>query len=277
MTIRRILVVGAPRSGTTLVQSVLAAHPDVTSFTESHFFDKAWGAGGRRFRPREASQRLADFVAANGLESLREEMPALAAARTVASPLVTGRAFLDLLDAAAVARRCTCWVEKTPDHVLRLDLLRQMDASLRFVHVVRRPADAIASLHVATRRWGHPRSWLRCALHWRLAVAATRGVLANPRHTVVMYERITADPEAEARRLIQWIGLPWRDEVLTQYRTAARELVGDEESWKSRNLQEIAPRAERPLATLPWTARAALTGATAYEAISRFDGQESRE
>ena len=34
----RILVVGVPRSGTTLVQSLLAAHSQVASWTESHLF-----------------------------------------------------------------------------------------------------------------------------------------------------------------------------------------------------------------------------------------------
>ena len=37
---RRIFIVGVPRSGTTLVQSLLASHTAMTSFTESHFFRK---------------------------------------------------------------------------------------------------------------------------------------------------------------------------------------------------------------------------------------------
>ena len=37
---QRIFVVGVPRSGTTLLQSLLAGHSALTSFTESHFFDR---------------------------------------------------------------------------------------------------------------------------------------------------------------------------------------------------------------------------------------------
>ena len=36
----RIFLVGVPRSGTTLLQALLAAHEQVTSFTESHFFSQ---------------------------------------------------------------------------------------------------------------------------------------------------------------------------------------------------------------------------------------------
>jgi hypothetical protein len=35
---KRIFLVGAPRSGTTILQSLLAAHPEVISFPESKFF-----------------------------------------------------------------------------------------------------------------------------------------------------------------------------------------------------------------------------------------------
>ena len=34
----RIFIVGCPRSGTTLLQSLLAAHPQIHSFPETHFF-----------------------------------------------------------------------------------------------------------------------------------------------------------------------------------------------------------------------------------------------
>lgn len=35
---QRFFLVGCPRSGTTLLQSLLAAHPEIISFPESHFF-----------------------------------------------------------------------------------------------------------------------------------------------------------------------------------------------------------------------------------------------
>ena len=46
---RGIFLVGCPRSGTTLLQSLIAAHPLVTSFSESNFF----GASFRRL-PKSA-------------------------------------------------------------------------------------------------------------------------------------------------------------------------------------------------------------------------------
>ena len=34
----RVFIVGVPRSGTTLIQSLLASHPQIETFPESHFF-----------------------------------------------------------------------------------------------------------------------------------------------------------------------------------------------------------------------------------------------
>ena len=37
---KRIFIVGVARSGTTLLQSMLASHPEIHSFPETHFFVK---------------------------------------------------------------------------------------------------------------------------------------------------------------------------------------------------------------------------------------------
>ena len=72
----RIFVVGVPRSGTTLVQALLAAHGAVASFTESHLFDRHFvflPGLGRPILTRDPGPRLREFLAENG-----EEAPAAA-------------------------------------------------------------------------------------------------------------------------------------------------------------------------------------------------------
>ncbi len=66
---RRIFIVGVPRSGTTLVQSLLAAHSAVTSFTESHLFRKHFSRVPLLSLPiltRDPRSRLSEFLAENG-------------------------------------------------------------------------------------------------------------------------------------------------------------------------------------------------------------------
>ncbi len=42
-----VFVVGAPRTGTTLVKEILNRHPDVHLFDEVHFFERVWDDRGR--------------------------------------------------------------------------------------------------------------------------------------------------------------------------------------------------------------------------------------
>src|SRR5687768_3975926 len=65
--IGRIFVVGCPRSGTTLVQSLLAAHSKIVTFTESHLFDKGFRSlGGLLFvRHQQLQGYAAKFVQEN--------------------------------------------------------------------------------------------------------------------------------------------------------------------------------------------------------------------
>ncbi len=46
--VNRVFIVGAPRSGTTLLQSMLAAHPRTVSFPETQYFVSSGGLAERR-------------------------------------------------------------------------------------------------------------------------------------------------------------------------------------------------------------------------------------
>ena len=65
---KRVFVVGVPRSGTTLVQSLLATHSTATSFTESHFFSRHYALLpllGTPILTRNPGPRLREFLAEN--------------------------------------------------------------------------------------------------------------------------------------------------------------------------------------------------------------------
>src|SRR5262245_28494326 len=115
MIAARVFVVGCPRSGTTLLQGMLASHPSIQSFPETHYFAKAY--------PRNALQRfltvptwsVRGYLPELLMELGREDLLPLAQL----SPWDTAfqRPFLRILDAITLEAGRSLWVEKTPRHL----------------------------------------------------------------------------------------------------------------------------------------------------------------
>ncbi len=248
----RVFIVGCPRSGTTLLQTILAAHPSVLTFRESHFFDKCFRQKGSTLvECASASERLEKFLQQNELGSPEDRRRQVEAMDRLGDPIEKGSQFIDLLDAVAHLHGVRAWVEKTPDHVLRISLIAKLVPDAAFIHVVRPPADVLVSLRDATKKWGRQRPWIRCWLHWYAAMRETWMYYDRPLHLVMPLEELTRNPEQNARRICDWLGLPWVEDLLSRREQAAEELVLAGESWKSQSLSEIRPTERKPLSAVP--------------------------
>jgi tetratricopeptide (TPR) repeat protein len=181
---RPILILGMPRSGTTLAEQVVSSH-------------RAVGAGGELpFWVIEATPLATPRFA----ERLAAEAPRLAAAY---------RAVLDGI--APEAKRVT---DKNPYNFLWAGLIHTIFPQARIVHCRRHPVDTCLSIY--TTHFGtemdfandrgdlvfYYRQYLRLMDHWRAVLPA--GTLFELR-----YEDLIADPEPVSRELIAFCGLDW--------------------------------------------------------------------
>jgi len=186
---RPVFVVGMPRSGTSLVEQILASHPQV------------YGAGEARGIPLIFMERT----------SLpRSEWPQLAAR------------YLDSVGARA--GDATRIVDKLPGNFAQAGFIRLLFPNARIIHLRRDPLDNGVSLFVTLFDHGHGYSYdLRDIGRFYNAYAALmthwRGIFPADRFLEIDYETIVDDFEAQARRLIAFIGLPWDDAVLRFYET----------------------------------------------------------
>lgn len=246
----RVFLVGVPRSGTTLLQALLAAHPAMTSFTESHFFARHYThlplLGDVLIR--DPSARVRRFLAENGAEEAFAA-PGLpmgarfSLTRPLFGPAVAKR-LVRLLDDLARARGARWWLEKTPRHLHRLALIEGAcddGVPTHFVHLVRDGLQTVASLRTASRSWERAYTLDECIQRWNEDLAITLEHLDAPRHHVIRYEALTADPAAVLRPLLAALGLPWAPEMLERYAPAAGTLVAQDESWKQDVGRSIRP------------------------------------
>lgn len=252
----RVFVVACPRSGTTLLQSLLAAHPKIRSFPESQFFLTFAGKPQRNRRmygehPRTLSGRVrfavTEILLRLGIAPRRGKLaPAFLASvasadvsSLTASRLLSRRtgAFVGLLDAATLERGATLWVEKSPLHHGYIDVIERLIPTAKFIHLSRNGLDVVASLRGAALQYPDRKPWSsfadldRCIGAWLAASGNASEHAGRPNHHIVEYENLTAEPEATLMAVCDFIGVSYDPAMLTGYGEAAPGLVGDE-PWK---------------------------------------------
>ncbi|MFN8443079.1 MAG: sulfotransferase [Caldilineaceae bacterium] len=246
----RLFLVGYPRSGTTLLQSLIATQPGITSFPESHFLKYAltqpphvrllrWGLVSPTMRSH-LQQRFTVFLTALGIEQPEVHLPR----RSIWFKDYIG-AFVDLLDRLTLAQGKTIWLEKTPGHLYHLASLARYVPKVRFIHLIRRGVDAISSYYLLSRE--HPAVWRprtieQLVAEWQEAVQISLQYDGKPKHLLVRYETLVADPPATLQQVCTFIGIPLQAECLQHYPQQAAALSLPHEPWKAGVRQPIVNR-----------------------------------
>jgi tetratricopeptide (TPR) repeat protein len=195
-----IFIVGMPRSGTSLLEQVLATLPNIH------------GAGEITWLPETLHVENGDPGADGGA------FPQTVAEYSTEEYLHLGRRYIERL--RELAPNATHVVDKLPDNFQHLGLIHLMFPTARIVHSMRDPMDSCFScfsrlfiannlgytydLGAVGRYWVSYHESMR---HWH-------GALPAGRILDVSYEAMVDDFENQARRLVDYLGLPWDDRCL---------------------------------------------------------------
>lgn len=194
-----VFLVGFPRSGTTLLDTILMSHPLVEVLEEEPTLKNATDLLG-------GFEALAD-VSNETLKAARDVYFETAQSRT---PLAPGHLLVD----------------KNPLAMNSLPAIRRLFPDARIILALRHPCDVVLSCFVTNFKLNDG-----MANFLRLDTAAelydlsfryfelARDVLRPPVHTIV-YENIVADRNRELRPLFDLLGLDWHDSVLQHEETA---------------------------------------------------------
>ena len=199
-----VFVVGMPRSGTSLIEQILASH------------SKVFGAG-----------ELEAFPAAMA-DVLKETTPETIAAVSHETLRQLGERYLCALTRTATASPPERIVDKLPTNFLSLGLIHLALPNARIIHVCRDPIDTCLSCfsilfagpvpysYELGEIGGYYRAYEDLMAHWRSVLPP--GVMID-----VRYEDVVSDLEAQTRRMLAHCGLAWEDACLAFHQT--RRLV----------------------------------------------------
>lgn len=260
---RRVFIVGVPRSGTTLLQSLMAAHSEVASFTESHFFSVAFYGPPRApfaIVRRDPRARILEFLAENRIDvgalvdrlgpsvSLLSLDPARARPWSSVTmrlrPGTMARQWLTLLDGIALLEAKTTWVEKTPHNVRFIPFIERISvpvAPTHFVHVIRDGLEVVTSLCRASRSWPKPYTVKTAVARWNDEISLSLRRAESPRDSFVFYDDLVDEPGPVVRRVLETLGLEWEPRILAKYGAVAERLTVPRETWKRETGRTIGP------------------------------------
>lgn len=205
-----IFVLGMPRSGTTLTEQILASHSAVHGAGELYDLSRLISAEGQRRRCGRQVPALHDWIGtldAEALVRLGREYVA--------------RVRAQLPDALAEVARVT---DKMPSNFRFVGLIHLMLPNARIVHTRRHPADTALSCYTKLFNEGQDFSYALSDLGrfyrgYDELMAHWRAVLPADAMLEVQYERLITDTEGQARRLLEFCGLPWEDACLRFHET----------------------------------------------------------
>ncbi len=188
-------IVGMPRSGTSLLEQILASHPAVHGAGEITFWNAAYNSFQAAERERRVTRLFISGLARDYLGSLPE-----------------------------ATRGTQHVVDKLPANFWYLGLIHATFPRARIIHIRRDPRDTCLSVYFQNFYNSDPYAndlehlahyygqYQRVMRHWR-------AVLPPATLLELDYEALVADPERWSRQLLEFLGLPWDPRCLDFYLT----------------------------------------------------------
>ncbi|MCP5184576.1 MAG: sulfotransferase [Pseudomonadales bacterium] len=215
-----LFVVGCPRSGTTLLQRMLDAHPLLAVANDTHFIPRAIDRVGLDPACTLNAGHVEFVRTYRRFSRLGVDAQDLARAATE----TTYQGFVAALYAAFAQRQGKRFAgEKTPDYVKRLDLLGNLFPLARFVHIIRdgrEVAQSVRDWASAHKGPGKLRSWQEspigiAALWWEHQVRTGRRLATQlgSRYLEVRYDQLVTDPQTMLRRIAGFLDLPYSERM----------------------------------------------------------------
>lgn len=234
-------IVGSGRSGTSLLQGMIAAHPSAVMPNETKFLTvlRKQFADRDRIGDAEVFERAVDYtlsrwwIADMKLDEGRVRELCASGDRSWETIL------LSILAAHAEAHGADRVGEKSPGHMRHIGYLSEKFPRSRFVHVMRDPrAVVLSKLRTdfgSKSVWHHIETWKEAARQH--ATHSQR--LGSERYHLVRYERLVSDAEGTIRGLCDFLGLPFDESMLHHERRKVRGFAERQAGHMSNTLRPL--------------------------------------
>lgn len=195
-SIQPVFIVGMPRSGTSLVEQILASHSEV------------YGAG---------ELELIDDIL-HQLESEHSSTPYPDWVSRLTTSKLNNKADYYIDQISQLSANSTYITNKMPHNFLHLGFIQKLFPKAKIIHCTRNPKDTALSIYFHQFNNNHP--YARTLTDLSFYYQQYRDLMSHWQNelklemTTVNYETLIANPEQECRKLIDFFNLDWEDACL---------------------------------------------------------------
>lgn len=202
-----IFIVGFPRSGTTLLERILASHSRVSAGGELPFITEAQDTLLAESDNQDKFPEIllnSDKINSESLQRARQHYLERVKEIGVLQP---GR---------------DIFTDKLPQNLIQLGLINILFPDAPVIHITRHPMDSCLSAYMANFAQGHryTSSMVDTATHYAamMDLAEHFKSVLDMKYLQIRYEDLVQQPEENVRRVLEFVGLPWEDACLAFYK-----------------------------------------------------------
>ncbi len=233
-----ILIAGLPRSGSTLVQSVLNQSNQTYTLPETHFFEEAKKINvTMSFTLNQAEQLFRVLATKWHLSSgcLEKTFKQLNK-----SPSIDIReAFFKFIDAhkPQIADCDLTAIEKTPGNLIAIESLLEYDQNLKCLLTCRNPRDFVNSI---SKMYWSPGTIEKILNNWKSSVFLAYQLAETFPDNIKLlhYEDMVKKPEITFRDVCSFVELTWDNDFLNDINRNVNDFITPgEHDWKGNNIK----------------------------------------
>jgi hypothetical protein len=235
-------IVGCSRSGTTLLQVLIDAHPNLALPPESHIYDRFgpfWQMYGDLALSRNRAHLIGSLLDDSFIQEWRLDATVANIERRLQCADRVG--IIDALFSAYAERHGALrWGDKTPEHIRHLREIRADFPGAKLIHLVRDGRDVAEAMRRMVfgpvTAIGLAHEWQRQVNHWREFCRDC----GSANTLLVRYEDLVTAPRETVGKVLRFIGEPEVDTLADYASTSLSQVLGTQSTWHSSLRQGIS-------------------------------------
>jgi hypothetical protein len=245
-----IFIVGVPRSGTTLLAALLAAHSKLSCGPETHFFRKlpisnleslidavTWPEQAIEFICSITHNSFSESKKTHLIDKFQIDKKQVEEYLKGKPPSIAN-VLASVTESHMLAMKKSRWVEKTPDHIEYVHLIRKYFPRSPIIRIIRDPRDNALSL--VKMPWG-PATIPEALFYWkRLDDLSKDFFQEDPLSYTILYEDLLLSLKEQLEKLCNFIGEEFEEGMLDTSHTG-KQLNSRNVPWKEMASKPVDP------------------------------------